>query len=293
MRKVDNYGGYEIKDSISFINPTDCDDDGVTFTLAIKNEHGLRYNTSKTLIKTRFLVAFNKWEDVTNTSITNNTRNYIVVGEQVRYYVQVSANATPSSVKINGTNATRGNDFSGSNTSNTTWYITYSKDSKGIYDMTVEATVEGETAVTKTTPMTVYGLTVGSAVSSIDTNGNTMYLIQNQAYTDIFCSAQNTAIVGDRNNNYFNLFTVEGQTIKSVARNQYINGTSGTPNFNASGTNYSITVNSSNQQVQVVYKNGNTTYYLRARSSNNTEVQINTHDNGHLWYFLPVTYDIP
>lgn len=293
VRKVENHGLYEIAGEVSYICPTDCNENGVTFKLEVRNEHGLLYSVERNISESRIQIGFNKWEDATNSSITNATRNYIVVGEQVKYYVQISADATPSSVKINGVNATRGNDFTGSAVSNTTWYMTFSKDTKGIYDMTVEATVSGESTNVDTGSMTVYGLTIGSAASSIDTSGNTMYLIQNQTYTDIFCSAQNTAIIGDRNNNYFNLFTVEGGTIKSVARNQYINGTNGTPNFNASGTNYSITVNSSNQQVQVIYKNGGTTYYLRARSSNNTEVQINTYDNGHLWYFLPVTYDIP
>ena len=299
VRKVDNYGGYEIKDSISFINPTDCDDGGVTFTLAVKNEHGLRYNTSNTLIKTIFSVAFNKWEDVTNTSITNNTRNYIVVGEQVRYYVQVSANATPSSVKINGTNATRGNDFSGSNTSNTTWYITYSKDSKGIYDMEVEATVEGETAVIKTTPMTVYGLTVGSAVSTLDTSGNTMYLMRNTNYQSTNCTSINTSLAANTSRNYFNLFVVEGQTIKSVARNQYFNGTNGTISFNSTGTTYNISPSDTNIQCSVNANNGiwSTTYYIR--QSSNTEVTMGstgwfgTDTIYNNWNFLPVTYDIP
>lgn len=293
IRTIENCGEYVVDGNISYITPSDCNDSGVLFHLIVRNEHGLVYTEEVTLVKTNIEATFNRWEDTMDADITNNSRNFVIVGEEIRYYVNVSADADPSSVTINGEQATRSGSFSGSQVSNTTWYITLSKATKGVYDMTVDVTVNDKQKSIECEPLVVYGLNVGARTTSIDTSGNMLYMLQNAAYTSTYLTSTNTTVSANTSQNYYNLFTIEGAAIRSVSRGTYFRGTNGNILFNASPTNYTITTSGNN--IQIYTRSGNSwwqqTYYLRQTS--NTAVSASTNTSNRNWNLLPVTYDMP
>ncbi len=293
IREMSNIGEYMIDGVVSYITPSDYDDTGVIFHLIVRNEHGLIYTEEVTLVENAIEVHFNRWEDTLNNNITNNDRNFIIVGEEIRYYVNVSANSTPSSVKINGIEATRSGSFVGTGVSNTTWYITFSQATKGIYTMEVEATSEGKNITVPMPEVTVYGLNIGNRTTNIDTSGNTMYMLQNNDYTTTCMTALNTSLAANTSQNYYNLFTIEDDMIRSVAREAYLSGTNGTISFAAVGTNYTITTSGNSINIYTVSGWGwfQETYYVRQTS--NTVVGISNNTSRRNWNLLPVTYDIP
>lgn len=287
IRTVDNIGEYTLSGSVSYLTPSDCNDAGVIFHLVVRNEHGLTYTEEVTLVKNLITLSFNRWEDAQQSDITNSTRDFAVVGEQIRYYVNISANSEPSSVMINGVAATKGGEFAGSGVSNSIWYISWSSNTKGVYDMTVTAQV-GDRQVSAAMPqMTVYGLKRGNKTTTVDTTGATLYMWVNTSYTSTSLTASGTSLAANTSANYYNLFTVEGQKIKSVARGQYLNGSNGTISFSSSGTNYSIAASGNNMRVTV--RSGNRTYYLR--QTNSTTVSGGTQTSGRDWALYPVTYE--
>ncbi len=292
IREVENVGEYITNGVVSYITPSDCNDDGVIFHLVVRNEHGLIYTEKISLVETTIEAHFNRWEDTMNVDITNNTRSYIIVGEEIRYYVNVSANSEPSSVKINGVEATKSGEFAGAGVSNTTWYIEWSEDTKGIYEMSVDVVSGGKSLTASMPDVTVYGLTLGNRTTSVDTSGNTMYLLQNAAYTDTYLTATNTTLSASVLQNYYSLFTIEGNRVKSVARDSYFTGTNGNVSF-GTGTNY--TINASGNNIRIHYTSGwgwyQQTYYLR--QSNNITVGISTDTSNRNWNLYLVTYDIP
>ncbi len=294
VRQFSNVAQYVTEGSISYIMPTDCNDKGLTIQLVVRNEHGLQYSDKIALKEFNLEVSFNRWEDSLNNTITNSNPGYAIVGQQIKFYVNVSSDKEPSLVTINGATATQSGYFDGSASFNTTWYVTMSKDSKGVYDVPVEATMDGkETEITL--PLTVYGLALGNATTSIDTSGKTMYLLQNNNYTSTYLrvTATDTTVAANTSQNYYNLFTVNGQNIKSVARGTYLQGTNGTVSLNATGTNYTIAANGNYMRISVTEGSWfwQTTYYLRQTS--NTAVAMANNDSNNNWRFYPVTYDIP
>ena len=293
IREMSNIGEYMIDGVVSYITPSDYNDTGVIFHLIVRNEHGLIYTEEVTLVENAIEAHFNRWEDTLNNNITNNDRNFIVVGEEIRYYVNVSANSDPSSVKINGIEATQSGSFVGTGVSNTTWYITFSKATKGVYTMEVEVTSEGR-SITATMPeVIVYGLNIGNRTTNLDTSGNTMYMLQNNDYTTTRMTALNTSLAANTSQNYYNLFTIEGGTIRSVAREAYLSGTNGSISFASEGTNYTITSSGNSFYIYTVSGWGwfQETYYVRQTS--NTVIGISNSTSRRSWNLLPVTYDIP
>lgn len=289
VRVVDFISEYTINGVVSYTCPSDCNDAGVVFRLIVRNEHGLTYTEEVTLVKELVTAEFNHWEDSMQSDINNTNRTFVVVGEQIRYYVNISGNSEPTSVKINGVTATKSGEFAGSGVSNTTWFIPWSSSTKGVYDMSVEAQVGDRTLRQTLSTVTVYGLTLGSSVTSLDTTGNTQYVIVNANYTSSSMTATDTSLKADGNITYFNLFAVEGGKIRSVARDLYLNGTSGTINFSTTGTNYTFATSGSN--VQISYRSGTRTYYIR--QTNSTTVQISTSSSNRNWQIRPVSYDMP
>ncbi len=292
IREVESVGEYITSGVVSYITPSDCNDDGVIFHLVVRNEHGLIYTEEVTLVETTIEAYFNRWEDTMNVDITNNTRSYIIVGEEIRYYVNVSANSEPSSVKINGVEATKSGEFVGSGVSNTTWYIPFSQSAKGIYNMEVEVISNGKSKVVAMPDVTVYGLKLGNRTTSIDTSGATIYMLQNAAYTDTYLTATNTTLSASVLQNYYSLFTIEGNRVKSVARDSYFTGTNGTISF-GDGTSYTIATSGSNIRIYYTTSSwwNSQTYYVR--QSSNTTVGIANNTSNRNWNLYPVTYDIP
>ena len=293
IREISHIGEYITDGVVSYMTPSDYDETGVIFHLKVRNEHGLIYTEEITLVENSIEAHFNRWEDALNNSITNNDRNFIVVGEEIRYYVNVSANSDPSSVKINGIEATRSGSFVGSGVSNTTWYITFSRATKGIYAMDVEVTSEGRSITVPMPDVTVYGLNIGNSTTNIDTSGNTMYMLQNSNYASTRMTALNTSLAANTSQNYYNLFTINGGRVWSMAREAYLSGTNGTISFAAEGTNYTITASGGSINIYTTSGWGwfQQTYYVRQTS--NTVVGISNNTSYRNWNLLPVTYDIP
>ena len=293
IRSIDEVGEYEIQGNVSYITPSDCDSNGVLFHMIVRNEHGLIYTEEVTLIKTVMKAQFSHWEDKLNSSVNSNTRAFAVVGEQIRYYVNISADSDPTSVAINGVQATRSGYFNGSEVSNTTWYIEWSASTKGIYEMNVEVTVGGKSKSFTTTSVTVYGLVFSNRTTDIDTSGETLYMIQNAAYTSSYLTSLDTTLAANIMSNYYNLFTIEGQRVKSVARGTYFSGTNGNVTFSDSGTNYSIAKSGNNIRITASVQSGWNTQTVYLRQTSNTAVQISNSTSNRNWNVWIITYDIP
>ena len=289
MRTVTGIDQYTTSGAVSYITPSDCDDSGVVFHLLVRNEHGLVFTEEVTLLKESVTIDFNRWEDSLQSSVTNSTRDFVIIGEQIRYYVNVSANSAPTSVRINGTQATKSGEFVGSSVSNTTWYITWSNNNKGIYDFDVTVEMNEHQTTASMPQVKVYGLILGDKTTSVDRTGNTIYVLQNSNYANTSMTAVNTNLSANNVVNYYNLFTFDNNRIKSVARGQYLNGTTGTINFGDSGTSYTTTTSSGN--LQFYYRSGYRSYYIR--QSNTTTVSMSTNNSYRTWALRPVTYDMP
>ena len=251
--------------------------DGQTYTQALGN---------MTVVKRNVTVGFNSWVDTSNNLITNDTRNYVVVGENVRYYVKISTDEEPSSVSIDNKTATQVATRSGA--SNTTWYVEYSNSTKGNKTISVNVSFTGDDNTYGTDlTLKVAGISLGTATTSPNTNG-TEYVMQNTAYTNTYCTSANTNLSASQTLDYNSLFTIEtsgnGRKIKSVAKGTYCSGSSnrGSVSFNATGTTYT-------------FNNGYiSTGNVYMRQSNNTNVTFgNNGSSNRSWRFIPVTYDIP
>jgi hypothetical protein len=293
VRETNNMGIYNIESTVPYVLPTDCVGDGVTFKMRVQNEHGLVYTTGTLVEILNMSAEFYKWEDDVLTSITHNTRDYAVVGERINYYVSVRSNNIPTTVKIDGITATRGADIvDAQGATRSTWYVEWSKSSKGIYDIAVKVTIGDRTSTYEMPQMKVAGLTVGSRATSLTTNGSQMYLIQNTAYTSTYMTSENSSAAASTSQNYYNLFTIHSGQIRSVARNSYLFGMNGTLSFYATGgTTYTITKSYSGSYFTMSYKSGNSTRYIYQPST--YDVQIKQNSSNRNWYYYPVSYDIP
>ena len=289
IRTVNGINEYTTDGVVSYLTPSDCNDAGVIFHLIVRNEHGLIFTEEVTLVGNLVTAEFNRWEDSLQSNISSNNRDFVVVGEEIRYYVNITGSSEPTSVKINGLTATKSGEFAGSGVSNTTWYVTWNSSTKGVYDMTLQAKVGERELSTVLSRITVYGLTVGNATTTIDTSGATHYVLVNGSYTSTSLTATGTSLAANTALNYYNLFSLEGSKIKSVARGQYLNGTTSTINFSSTGTNYSISTSGNNKQF--TYKSGTRTYYMRQTST--TAVSMSTSSSNRNWQLRPVTYDMP
>ena len=293
IRTIEGNGEYELEGTVSYITPSDFDDNGIVLHMVVRNEHGLVYTEEVTLVKSVLKVQFSHWEDSVNASITNDDRNFVVVGEKIRYYVNISAGADPSSVIIDGKQATRSGYFNGTEVSNTTWYVEWSKTTKGIYDMAVEVTVNGKSKTEQLQPLTVYGLIFSNRTTTADTSGNTMYMLQNATYSSTYLTAEGTTLAANISSNYYNLFTIENKQIKSVARDTYLNGTNGNISFDSTGTDYTIAKSGNYIRISASIRSGWQTQTVYLRQTSNTAVQISNSTNNRNWYLWIITYDMP
>ena len=294
FREIEHIGEHEIEGVVSYRTPSDCDENGVLFHLVVRNEHGLLYTDEVALLSTNVTVEFNRWEDTVRGDITSASQGFVIAGEQIRYYVNISASADPTSVMINGMTATRSGSFAGTNVSNTTWYITWSQSTKGVYPMSVTATVDAKSVTAELGSISVYGLKVGSTTTDINKNGETLYVLQNDNYSTTYLTSTSANLAASMTmQGYYNLFTFEGETIRSVAKGTYLSGTNGSVSFSTTGTNYQTSVSGQTIRIYAQTSNGwwNQTYYLR--QTGNTSVSMQTNTNNHNWRVSVVSYDKP
>ena len=287
VRKENGIRKYNIEGAVPFNLPEDCDDNGITFKLIVENEHGLTHSDDTELTKTSIESVFMQWNDRNIDSINSSNRDYVIVGQPIRYYVGVLASAKPTEVTINGENATELTDYnvvpqpSGIATSKTVWYIDWTPTTKGTYDMTVVATVDGMTNENVVGSVKVAGIS-NTAATSLDTTGNTLYVVEATRTTGYYLTTEGNNLAASDTWGYYSVVSIEGKKIKSFAKNLYFNGNNGNITFNATGTEYTITINGSN----VTISNGNN--YIRQRSTA-TEVQISNSSSGRNWVFYPIT----
>ena len=299
-RETEYSGKYNIEDVMPFEIPNDVNDNGITFKLIVTNEHGLSYSDDTELTKTSIDSVFLQWDGQNNSGFSSSTTGYAIVGQTIRYYVGVLASKDPTSVTINGVKATQLTDYnvvsqpSGNAVSRTVWYIDWSQNTKGTYDMTVEAVVDGKTHQKVVGSVKVAGLTLDNNVTDLDQNGNTMYVLQNTSHTGTYLTSVNNNLSANNQLNYNSLFTFDNGRIKSVARGTYCNGTNGDVSFNDNASTYTFSVNGQNIRIYVQESTGwwgqtTTTYYLR--QTNDTDVTMNNSDNNNNWSIYTVDYE--
>ena len=223
--------------------------------------------------------------------LSGTDADYVIVGQTVRYYVNVSSSSVPTSVTIDGKEATR---YTVNNTpeGTTVWYIDWSGSAKENHAMNVEMVVEGMTFTKKVGEIKVAALKLGTATTTPNTN-ETMYVMQNTSYTSTYCTSVNTNLSASTSLDYYSLFTFEtsgsNRKIKSVAKGTYCTGTTnnGSISFNDNGTEYTFSNNG-----QISCTSWNSTYYLR--QSNDTNVTLgNNRSTNRSWQFYAVTIEMP
>ena len=297
LREVSNYNEYNIEGTVPYHVPNDCNDDGITFKLIVKNEHGLTYSDDVELMKVDVKTQFLQWKDVNNDNINNSTLDYVIVGQKIRYYVGVRSSIKPTSVTIDGKTATELTDYNvvpqptGSETYRTVWYIDWSSSTKGTYDMKVSVVVDGTTINKLVGNIKVAGLSLSDAISNKPTqDGSTIYVMQNTnpAYTNTYCTSENNNLSAKASYDYYSLFTFENGRIRSLAKGTYCNGTStwngGSISFSTNGTTYTFN------------NNGKITYgsnYIRQTSATNIGLSGTDNNNNTTWQFIPISYDVP
>ena len=132
-------------------------------------------------------------------------------------------------------------------------------------------------------------------VTSLDKSGNTIYVMRNTNYSDTNLTTLGNNLAAEEKSavGTDNYVVIEGNKIKSVAKNenQYFDGHDGNVSFNNSGTSYTIS-NSSGSNFTISYTENyiiwRTTYYLKQTS--NSSVSMSEGNNGNNnWQFYEVT----
>ena len=226
--------------------------------------------------------------------------DYVIVGQTVRYYVNVSSSSVPTSVTIDGKKATQ-YTVNNAPEGTTVWYIDWSGSAKENHAMNVEMVVEGTTFTNKVGEIKVAGWTIGSnSTTSLDTTGNTLYVLKNRGFSSTYLTAVNeNKLAANTSQNYYNLFTVRDKKIVSVARNMQLkssNSNNSDITFDTTGTDYTFTVqNTSYMRISYTYNSGWNTYtnYIRESSEGTVQSSTSTNNNRSDWQFYPVTIDIP
>ena len=218
--------------------------------------------------------------------------DYVIVGQTIKYYVNVLSSSKPTLVTIDGTEAKPDTVNNTPEGTTTVYYIDWSGSTKENHAMNVVMVVEGTTFTEKVGEIKVAALTLGTATTTPNTNG-TMYVMQNKKFTSTYCTSVNNNLSASTSLNYYSLFTFvtsgNNRKIKSVAEGTYCTGTAndGSISFDASGTAYTF-----NNNGRISCTSGNDTYYLR--QSNDTNVTLgNNRSSNRDWQFYPVTIDIP
>ena len=135
----------------------------------------------------------------------------------------------------------------------------------------------------------VYTTVSTTPATTLDKSGNTVYVMRNTAYTSTYLTTSGTNVAASSNavgtDNYV---VIEGNKIKSVAKNQYFYGDGGGGNVSFNDNGRTFTISSSGNYFTISYSGDWwRTYYLKQTS--NTAVQMDRNDNGnYTWQFYEV-----
>ncbi|MBQ6870069.1 MAG: DUF4906 domain-containing protein [Alistipes sp.] len=124
--------------------------------------------------------------------------------------------------------------------------------------------------------------------TELDTSGSTMYVMRNTNYTSTYLTTSGTNLAASNATiSKDNIVVIEGNYIKSVAKNQYFNGDDGNVSFSDSATSYDI--NPSGNAYTISVTSGwliSTTYYLK---QSDTAVSMSEGNSGNTsWQFYEV-----
>jgi hypothetical protein len=262
------------------------------------------FDTQTVTIYQDFVDAkFIQWNDTKYSEINSSNMEYAIVGQTIRYYVGVVTTGNTTSVKINGTNATKLTEYNivplpeGEEAELTTiWYIDWKSDTKvSQQEMSVQMTIDGKTT-TKSVGNVSVDLILGNPTTSPTMDGKTFYVMQNINYKNTYCTSANNNLSASTSLNYNSLFTFESDgRIKSVAKGTYCNnGSNKNISFNASGTTYTFRVNGQfNQMTSTTTSGWNNTVTTYIRQTNNTNVTIENNSNNSDWSFYPIVVELP
>ncbi len=126
--------------------------------------------------------------------------------------------------------------------------------------------------------------------TSLDKSGNTMYVMKNTNFSTYLTTSGTNVAASNATLGFDNYVVIEGNKIKSVAKNEnqyfYGDGDGGDVSLNNNGTTF--TISSSGSNFTISYRGDWwQDYYLKQTS--NTAVQMNRNDNGnYTWQFYEV-----
>ena len=241
-------------------------------------------------------VKFIQWNSTNNDGLNSSNMGYVIVGQTIRYYVGILSDSKPTSVTIDGKQATELKDYNvvhqpeGTEASRTVWYIGWSNNDKGSsHEMEVSIVVDGKT-ISKTVGSVKVDLILGNSTTNPTKDGKTIYVVQNQNtnYNTTYWTSANNNLSANESLNYSSLFTFEkdgnNAKIKSVAKGTYCTGNSngGSISFTSTGTTY--TFNDNGQ----IYNNR----YIR-QSSETTVTLGNNSSTNRSWKFYPIVPSLP
>lgn len=127
--------------------------------------------------------------------------------------------------------------------------------------------------------------------TSLDTSGNTLYVMSNTAYQATYLTTSNPVAAEDKSAvGKDNLVIIQNNKIKSVDQGLYFNRDSGNASLGYSATSFTIS-NSSGSNFTISCTEGawlwKETYYLK--QTGNNSVSMNTDSGNSTWYFYEVT----
>lgn len=241
-------------------------------------------------------VKFIQWNSTQNDGLNSSNMGYVIVGQTIRYYVGILSDSKPTSVTIDGKQATELKDYSvvqqpeGTEASRTVWYIDWSDNNKGSSHEMEVSMVVGSKTITTTVGSVKVDLILGTSTTNPTKDGKTIYVVQNtnESYSSTYWTSEGDNLSASTTLNYYSLFTFEkdgnNAKIKSVAKGTYCTGNSngGSISFTNTGTTY--TFNDNGQ----IYNNR----YIR-QSSETTVTLGNNWSSNRDWKFYPIDPSLP
>lgn len=267
--------------------------DNFEFVFTVTNDLGVTSSSSATATLIRITTDFSNWIDVANPLVGENQP---VVGQPVTLSVGIVSSVQIAAVTINDATA---NPIATPTFSEGKWRATYQLTTQfgtsEIKSVPVAIRIDGGGNVTINRDVPVWGITLGSAITS--TSGfvsDTYYVMQNNTYSDTYVAlnAAGTSLAAQTALDYATLFTLNTTTSRISAYNvkkmQWVTGTSSFSFNRDSGTNYYF--RNTTMPIRIRTNNYGSTYW---RQSSETAVSLGTTNSGRYWNFYPVTFTAP
>lgn len=128
--------------------------------------------------------------------------------------------------------------------------------------------------------------------TSLDTSGNTLYVMSNTAYPSTYLTTSNSPVAASSSAvSKDNLVIIQNNKIKSVAKGLYFNRDDSNASLDYSATSFTISKSGSNFTISYTYDpwwGSSTTYYLK--QTDNDSVSMSSGNSGNnTWQFYEVT----